>query len=108
MARPNFSLYSLFHPSKDGKGVPKADTHPRTLSYFFPFAWRNIGTLFTVNMILVLGNFPLLVTMYGLTGMHNVNIPTADSLLFGPIYGVLQLGGYTPANMGLFGVHHPW
>lgn len=105
MAKRKFSLYNFFQPSGDGKGVPKADTHPRTLKYFFPFAWRNIGLLFTVNMILVLGNFPILVTMYGLTGQHNISLPTAESLLFGPIWGVLQLGGYTPANMALYGVH---
>lgn len=105
MAKQKFSLYGLFHPSRDGKGVPKTDTHPRTLKYFFPFAWRNIGILFTVNMMLVLGNFPLLVTMYGLTGQHNISITTADSLLFGPIWGIWKLGGSTPANMALFGVH---
>ncbi len=105
MAKKKFTLYNIFNPQKDGKGIPKGDTHPKTLSYFFPFAWRNIGLLFTVNMILVLGNFPLLVTMYGLTGQHNINTVTADSLLFGPMWGVFNLSGPSPANMGLFGVH---
>ncbi len=105
MAKPKFSLYNIFNPQKDGKGVRKGDKHEKTFSYFFPFAWRNVGLLFTVNMILVLGNFPLLVTMYGLTGQHNINITTADSLLFGPMWGVFQLSGASPANMSLFGVH---
>jgi len=105
MAKKKFTLYGLFNPSGDGKGVRKGDTRPRTLKYFFPFAWRNIGILFTVNMLLVVGNFPILVSMYGLTGMHNVNITTADSLLFGPIFGVFQLSAHSPANAALFGVH---
>ncbi len=105
MAKQKFSLYHIFNPTGNGKGVKKADKHPRTLKYFFPFTWRNIGLLFTVNMVLVMGNFPILVSMYGLTGNHNIEITTADSLLFGPIFGVFQLGGATPPNMALFGVH---
>ena len=49
--KKSFNLYQLFNPDRDGKGVKKEDRHPRTFTYFFPFAWRNIGLLFTLNMM---------------------------------------------------------
>lgn len=57
-------LYSLFNPAYDGKGVPKTNFDPdapRNLSLFFKMFWRNISNLFTLNMYMVLGNFPVLI-----------------------------------------------
>ncbi len=99
-----FNLYQLFNPDRDGKGVKKEDRHPRTFTYFFPFAWRNIGLLFTLNMMLVIGNFPVLITLYGLTGNHNIQMDIPVNALFGVLDGAAHVAGANPATMALKGL----
>lgn len=103
--KKKFTLYKLFNPEGNGKGVSKADTSPRTFKNFFKIFWRNIGALFSVNIMCVLGNFPVLIFMFGLSGNLNHVSTTASSLLFSPLYGIICNSGITPASAALFGVH---
>lgn len=100
---PSF-LYRLFYSGKDGKGVEKKDKHPRTFKYFFPFTWRNIGLLFTLNMFLVIGNFPVLIALYGLTGNLNIRMDIPVNPLSGVFNGIAHVSGANPLTMSLKGV----
>ena len=104
--KKKFTLYRLFNPEGNGKGLTKEEAaQPRTFINFFKFFWRNIGVLFTVNIYLVLGNFPILITMLGLTGNFNGNSTAASSLLFGPLYGTMHFAASGPVTGALYGVH---
>ncbi len=101
-------LYSLFNPAYDGKGVPKKNFDPdapRNLFLFFKMFWRNISNLFTLNMIAVLGNFPVLIFMFGLSGNLNIEVQTASSLQYGAFYGVFHNMPLSPASGSLLGVY---
>lgn len=103
-SQKKFSLYKIFSGDRDGKGVKKTDKHPRTFRYFFKFFWNNIGLIFTINMYLILGNFPILIAMFGLTGTLNQHVSVPTSPLFGVFHGAAQLGGYNPATLAQFGI----
>lgn len=101
-------LYEIFNPHRDGKGVPKAGFNPnapRNLPLFFRMFWRNISELFTLNMILVMGNFPVLIFLLGLSGNFNRLIPTASSLQYGAFYGIFNSLPRSPVTAALLGVY---
>ncbi len=71
----------LFDINKDGKGISKSRTAKRgTLKHFFISYKDNFGKLTLLNMIMVLGNFPLvflIITLSGLT-KNEALIPSFD------------------------------
>lgn len=106
--KKKFTLFNLFHPDRDGKGVPKSSfdpNAPRNLPLFFKMFWRNISPLFTLNMLLVLGNFPVLIFMLGLSGNFNRMIPTAGALQYGAFYGLFKNMPLSPVSGALLGVY---
>lgn len=103
--KKKFNLYNLFYANRSGKGLTKEEAaQPRTLSRFFKFYWNNLSAIFTVNMMIVFGNFPLIFTMYGLTGNLNVNTSSAASYMFAPLYGAMKFT-QSPVSAALFGVY---
>ncbi len=103
--KKKFSLYKLFNPDGNGKGVKKDDKLPRTFKNFFKIFWMNIGHLFTVNIMCVIGNFPILVFMFGFSGILNTTSSTAASHMFPALYGAMTNSSANPATAALFGVH---
>jgi Predicted integral membrane protein len=101
-------LYSLFNPAYDGKGVPKKNfdpNAPRNITLFFKMFWRNISNLFTLNMYFVIGNFPVLIFMLGLSGNLNKLVNTASSLQYGAFYGIFNNMPLSPVSGALLGVY---
>ncbi|MBR5323064.1 MAG: DUF624 domain-containing protein [Clostridia bacterium] len=84
---------SLFRYSLDGKGVPKDVNEPRNFKFFFKLLWRNMNRLLSVNMLLVFSNFPILFTLFAVSGNLNTTSYSPVSSLFGPIYGATKISG---------------
>lgn len=102
------TLYSILNPDRDGKGVPKASFNPnapRNLPLFFKMFWRNISNLFTLNMLLVLGNFPVLIFMLGLSGNFNRMVTSAAAVQYGAFYGLFKNMPLSPVSGALLGVY---
>lgn len=93
----------LINIAKDGKGVSKKRANLGTgFKRFFHTYKNNFGKLITVNIIMVLGNFPLLFLVAVLSGLtkRTVMLPTSD--LFQNVNGIIQANAsVTPYEMTL-------
>ncbi len=73
--------FKLYDPAREGKGVSKnASDYPMRLRRFFISFKDNIGKLVSVNIIMVLGNFPLLFAIAALAGytQNETTLPISD------------------------------
>ncbi len=94
--------FKLYDPTKDGKGVSKSASElPMSFRRFFISFKDNIGKLVSVNIFMVLGNFPLLFAIAALAGytQNSVFLPVSD--LFQNIRPLL-IGGESDALSLLF------
>lgn len=106
--KKKFTLYNIFNPDRDGKGVPKSSYNPnapRNLPLFFKMSWRNITNLFYLNILLIVGNFPVLIFLLGLSGNFNRTIPIASSPQYGVFYGLFKNMPLSPVSGALLGVY---
>ena len=72
--------FSLFNFNKDGKGVKKEEADlPLTFLNFFKIFPRHFSKILSVNIAMVLGNFPIFFILPVLAGyFHNTSISPAD------------------------------
>lgn len=73
--------FRLYDPAREGKGISKnASDYPMRLRRFFISFKDNIGKLVSVNIIMVLGNFPLLFAIAALAGytQNETMVPISD------------------------------
>lgn len=95
----------LFDISRDGKGVGKRDADLGTgVKRFFVSYKNNFNKILTVNIIMVLGNFPLLFLIAALSGytMKDSFLPMHD--LFQNLAGFYATEAPSAASMALYGV----
>lgn len=91
---------------KDGKGISKSQAN---LSWgfkkFFLYFKNNFGKLVSVNIIMVLGNFPLFFLICNLSGYFKQEYFMPFSDLFQNISGIFAADGdITPFKMTLFAI----
>lgn len=98
--------FRLFDSQREGRGVTKEDK-PITpdLCGFFRSFRRNFSKLLSVNLLTVVGNFPLLFAILALTGLFKVQYMTPAGGYFADLRAMMLLdGALDPATMALFGV----
>lgn len=98
--------FRLFDSQREGKGVSK-DEKPITpdLNGFFRSFKRNFSNLLRVNLFMVIGNFPVLFAILGLSGLFKVPYRTPLSDLFPNLRTLMLLDpSRSPATMALYGV----
>lgn len=95
--------FKLFNLAKDGKGVKKEPEGPKNLKNFFKHFANKFTKLISVNMFIVLGNFPIFFFMLAWSG--NLDKPSFAPAydMFAPIYGVLSHEA-NPVSAALFGI----
>ncbi len=104
-SRKRNTLYDLFHKNPlVGRGVSKKDTLPRNFKNFFKLSWLHMGTIISVNLIFLLGNFPIVFLLLGASGLLTTSVPTPSSAIFPNVFGVMQ-NGYDPFTAAIYGVH---
>lgn len=106
--KKKFNIYNIFNPYRDGKGVLKEPDAPRDFKFFFKLLSRNFGRMMSVNMFIILGNFPFLFIMLGASGNLNYHSSAPASSLFAPLNGALLNNPEamkSPVTMALMGVH---
>jgi len=96
--------FKLFDLQKEGKGISKstAQLEPGFKKFFISYK-NSFSKLISVNIIMVLGNFPLLFLIATLAGVtkYNVFLPLSD--LFQNLAGVFQANGpLSPYEMSIF------
>lgn len=99
------TMYDLFHRNPiSGKGVSKNDKLPRTFKNFFKLCWWHMGSIISVNLLFIIGNFPLLFGLLGISGLLNDNMPSPASSLYANLFGTMQ-NGADPVSAALYGIH---
>ena len=98
--------FKLFDTQREGKGVSKEDAviTPDLKGFFKSFS-RNFSKLLSVNILMVIGNFPLLFALLGMSGMFKTQYFAPASTFFANLRGImLHESTYSPATMALFGI----
>lgn len=102
--------FKLFNFNKDGKGVSKDDVDgPPNLATFFKKYKRKFSRLLSVNIFMVLGNFPIFFAGMALAGYGAVHSTVAASPLFPAIYTISKFDAspVTAALQSIFGLQVP-
>ena len=97
--------FKLYDPAKEGKGISKnASDLPMGFRRFFISFKDNIGKLVSINIIMVLGNFPLLFAIAALAGytQNDISIPLSD--LFQNIRPLLVLNKTDSLSLVFYGM----
>lgn len=98
--------FKLFDLQKEGKGISKnqAVLEPGLKRFFISYK-NNFGKLITVNIIMVLCNFPIFFLIAALAGVSKSDVFYPLSDFFQNINGIMEADGYvTPYKMTLFAI----
>ena len=83
--------FKIFDFNKEGKGVSKKDIDgPTNLNGFFRQYKRKFSRLLSVNIFMVLGNFPLFFAGFSLAGYGAIHSSIQSSALFPAVYTVTK------------------
>ena len=100
----------LFDIARDGKGIGKEkNLNPSGLKRFFVTTKDNMGKLLTVNIIFVLGNFPLFFLIAILSGLTRLPTFLPASDLYQNLGGLLMIEPASPSSMTMYaleGLHN--
>ena len=98
--------FQIFNLEKEGKGISKnrAELAPGLKKFFLSY-FANFNKLVSVNIFMVLGNFPLVFLIINLSGYFKApySIPFSD--LFQNLSGIMSADGtVTPYEMSMYAV----
>ena len=103
MKKNNNKRLQLFDITRDGRGISKKEELSESgLKRFFLTLKNNFGKLISVNMIMVLGNFPLLFLIITLSGYTKLETYTPLYDLFQNLGGIFMIESANPAIMSLY------
>ncbi|MBQ7160442.1 MAG: DUF624 domain-containing protein [Clostridia bacterium] len=97
-------LYRIFNPEGSGKEAKPLPEGPDGLKKCFIIYKRNFTNLLYINLIKIIGNFPVLFAIYAFSGAANHVSTSPSSGMFAPLHGAM-LNSTSPVSMALFGVH---
>lgn len=102
--REKFNIFARAY--KDGKGVEK-DEKPicdePTLKNFFVMLGRKLNQMLSVNIIMVIGNFPIFFLLLAVSGYLSIHLASPNYPVFAPLYGAL-LFDKNPGTAALWSV----
>lgn len=99
------SLYNLFHRNPlSGKGVSKQDTLERNFKNFFKLSWWHMGSIVSVNLVFLFGNFPIFFLLLAISGLLTTSIPNPSSSIFPNLFGIVK-DSANPLTAALYGIH---
>ena len=82
--------FKLFDTQREGPGVLKNE---RPLKYdlysYFVRMWRNMSKLISVNLLYVVGNFPLFFAIIAMTGRFNIASTAPVEPMFPLVHGIM-------------------
>ena len=102
---PKKKRFKLFDSQREGKGITKEQANlPPNLKKFFILYKRDFSRLLSVNIILVLGNFPIFFLLLPLSGIFSVDFATAVSGAYPLFAGVTANGAVSAPILALNGI----
>ena len=100
----NNKRFKMLSIARDGKGLSKKPENRSGFKRFFRTLFDNFGKIVSVNIFMVLGNFPLIFLIAVLSGYTKIPalIPMTD--VFQNLDGIIAADGITPFKMTLYAV----
>ena len=89
--------------SKTGAGRKDMDS-PRNFKFFFKLLGMEFSRIFHVNLMFIVGNFPLVFLLIGMAGFFNDTAVAARSSLYPTVVGMTE-AAVSPLSAAIFGVH---
>ncbi len=102
--KKKFNLFDMWYSKRNEPTGDDEVFHPRTLKYFFPFCWNNFSRLFYLNLLFILGNFPIFIILLAMSQNLHLHATCPVNPLFAPFYGAAQMGASTPVSSAFYGV----
>lgn len=97
--------FRLFDSQREGKGVSKEEANlPPNLKKFFILYKRDFSRLLSVNILMVLGNFPLIFPILAFSGIFSVSFVSPASAAYPVLAGMLEKTGLSAPMLALNGV----
>ena len=93
----------LFNFNTEGKGVKKEPEGPKNLANFFKHFANKFTRLLSVNIFMILGNFPIFFFLLGTSGLIGNKTFTPVNQTFPVLHGVM-LHEESPITSTLFGI----
>lgn len=102
-----FKRFKLFDYNRNGAGVSKnaVDKQRGTIKGFFISYKDNIGKIISVNIFMVLGNFPLIFLIAALAGFTQTSALVPMNDIFQNLSAIFFGSVKDPANMALYGLY---
>ena len=102
---PKKRRFRVFDSQREGRGVSKEDAKiTPDLNGFFRSFGRSFTKLLSVNLLTLVGNFPLLFAILALSGIFKIAYMMPVSGLFADLHALMLLdGARDPATMAAFG-----
>lgn len=104
----NKKRFLLFDTQREGKGVSKSDVikEPNLKKFFLIYKENFSNRLLFVNLLMILGNFPLIFLFLSLIGVGQKEFFAPGGNLYSVLQGIfLSQGTETPADLALFGIN---
>lgn len=103
--KPKKKKFKLFDTQREGRGVSKAEANlPPGLKKFFILYRRDFFRLLSVNLFILLGNFPLIFPLIATTGIFNISVTSHMTPGYSGFVGILANEGMTPPMLALNGI----
>ena len=103
--RKKFNIFDLMYGKERVEDDPGDQDAPRDFKFFFKLTGRNMRRLFTLNLMMVIANFPIFIIMLALSNNLHKTAMIPASPLAGPLYGASYFGATSPAAAAMFGLH---
>ena len=103
--KPKKKRFKLFDTQREGKGVTKEEANLAPgLKKFFILYKRDFFRLLSVNLLIVLGNFPIIFFLLGFSGIFNLNFATHATQAYTVFSGILSQETLSAPLLALNGI----
>lgn len=97
--------FKLFDTQREGKGVSREEANlPPGFKKFFILYKRDFFRLLSVNVLTILGNFPAIFLLLGISGIFSLNFATHSASAYTLFSGIMTQEGVTAPMLALNGI----
>ncbi len=103
--KKKFNIFDILYSRDKVEDDPGDRDAPRDFAFFFKLTGRNMRRLFSLNLMLVIANFPIfLILLANSQNLHKTALAPASALA-APLYGASYFGAASPAASAMYGLH---
>ena len=103
--KKKFNIFDILYGKERTEDDPGDQDAERNFNFFFKLTKRNLRRLLSLNLMMVIANFPIFIIMRAFSQNLHKTAMIPASPLAGPLYGAAQFGATSPAAATIFGLH---